>query len=258
MKSWKLSRGETGILIAAAALVLLGIVFFSVSGMMFLGYLAVEAAGVCAVWIFLCRWAKKSRAGRLCRNAVLVVLCLGILLFCIMESIIVSHGEWDNESIPADAVIVLGAGVNGEEPSPALQTRLNAAQSYMEQHPDIPVVLSGGLGIGETVAEAEVMYRALSTGEKGWDSRLLKEPRATSTAENFRYACEVLRQAGMEPEEMRIAFVTNDFHIYRAKLIAERMGLQAFGVPAELPWWWVNLTCFVREAFALVMTLIFD
>ena len=102
------------------------------------------------------------------------------------------------------------------------------------------------------------MYRALSTGETAWDSRFLKEDRATSTAENFRYACEILRQNGMEPENMRIAFVTNDFHIYRAGLIAERMGLDAFGVAAELPWWWVNGTCYIREAFALVKTLIFD
>jgi len=218
----------------------------------------VEGAGVCVLWILLCRWAQKSRTGKVCKVIFLAVLCGEILLFGVMESIILFHGEQDNMALPADAVIVLGAGINGEEPSPALQTRLNAAKSYMERHPDIPVVLSGGLGLGKSVTEAEVMYRALSTGEANWDSRLLKEDRATSTAENFRYACEVLRQNGMEPEKMRIAFVTNDFHIYRAGLIAVRMDLEAFGVAAELPWWWVNGTCYIREAFALVKTLIFD
>ena len=40
----------------ADSLVLLGIVCFSVSGTRFLGYLSVEGAVCCVLWIFLCRW----------------------------------------------------------------------------------------------------------------------------------------------------------------------------------------------------------
>ena len=258
MRNWKLSGREKRILKIAAVLVLLSLVFFAVSGMKFLSYLSIECAGVCILWIFLCRWAEKSRIGKRCKVVFVVGLTAALLLLGVMETIIVSYGERDNVALPADAVIVLGAGINNTEPSPALQTRLDTAKAYMERHPDIPVVLSGGLGLGETVTEAEVMLEALSTGDEAWDSRLLPEPKATSTAENFRYAYEILREAGIEPETATIAFVTNDFHVYRANLIAERMGLDAFGVSAELPWWWVNLTCYVREAFALIKTLIFD
>ena len=258
MRKWNLSCGEKRILIFAVGLILLSVVFFSVSGMVFLGYLAVEAAVACVLWILLCHWAKKSRTGKRCKMIFLVTMCAGILLFVIAEGIIISYGERDSDDIATDAVIVLGAGINHEEPSPALRTRLNAARSYMERHPDIPVILSGGLGLGETVTEAEVMKWALSNGDPKWDARLFPEGRATSTAENFRYSCEILREIGIDPENSTIAVVTNDFHIYRAKLIAERMGMEVVGVPAELPWWWVNLTCYVREAFALVKTVIFD
>ena len=55
-----------------------------------------------------------------------------------------------------------------------------------------------------------------------------------------------------------IGVVTNDFHMFRAKLIAQREGLTTVGVPAELPWWWLTANYYVREAFALVKTLIFD
>ena len=258
MKDWKLSGREKRILGLAAVLVLLGAVFFMVSGMKFLSYLSIEGAGLCVGWIFLCRWAENSRVGKHCKTVFVVGLWAVLLILAIVEGVILSYGEQDNLDLPADAVIVLGAGINDAQPSPTLQTRLDTAEAYMERHPDIPVVLSGGLGLGERVTEAEVMKTALSRGEAAWDSRLLPEPRATSTAENFRYACEVLREAGIDPQAARVAFVTNDFHIYGANLIAERMGLDAFGVPAELPWWWVNLTCYVREAFALVKTLIFD
>jgi uncharacterized SAM-binding protein YcdF (DUF218 family) len=55
-----------------------------------------------------------------------------------------------------------------------------------------------------------------------------------------------------------IGVVTNDFHIFRAELIAERAGLNTVGIPAELPWWWLTANYYVREAFATVKTLIFD
>lgn len=258
MRNWKLTGHEKRILGLAAVLVLLSLVFFAVSGMKFLSYLSIESAGLCIVWILLCRWAKKSLIGKRCKVIFVVGLAAVLLVLIVMEGVIVSYGEQDNMDQSADAVIVLGAGINNAEPSPALQTRLDTARAYMERHPDIPVVLSGGLGLGETVTEAEVMQKALSTGDEAWDSRLLPEPKATSTAENFWYAYEILREIGVDPETATIAFVTNDFHIYRARLIAERMGMDVIGIPAELPWWWVNLTCYVREAFALVKTLIFD
>lgn len=258
MRDFKLSGREKSILDFAGLLVLLTLVFFSVSGMKFLGYLTIEGAGLCVLWILLNRWSERSVIAKRCKVVFVVGLSAVLLTVAVTESIIVAHGEQENTEISADAVIVLGAGIKDTKPSPALQTRLDAARSYMERHPEIPVVLSGGLGLGETVTEAEVMWNALATGDEAWDSRLIKEPRATSTAENFRYSCELLREIGIEPETSTIAFVTNDFHIYRAELIARRMGVDAFGVPAELPWWWVNLTCYVRESFALVKTLIFD
>jgi uncharacterized SAM-binding protein YcdF (DUF218 family) len=102
------------------------------------------------------------------------------------------------------------------------------------------------------------MRRALETGETAWDRRLLLEDRSTSTAENFAFSKEVLRQYGVDTDTAVIAVVTNDFHIFRAKLIARRQGLQTVGVPTELPWWWLTANYYLREPFALVKTLIFD
>ena len=131
------------------------------------------------------------------------------------------------------------------------------AAEYLNAHPDIPAVLSGGQGNGENITEAECMRRQLTAMGIG-ESRLLLEERSTSTAENFAFSKELLRQAGIDPETAVVAVVTNDFHCFRAHLIAQREGLTVLDVPAEVPWLLLNANYDVREFFALGKTLIFD
>lgn len=228
-----------------------------VPGIRFSGLLTLALAGVCILAVFLGRWAEKSRAGKRCQRIFLAGLSAALLLFLLVEGLLLSHGERDHSALPADAVIVLGAGVNGETPSLMLQSRINAAAEYLNAHPDIPAVLSGGQGNGENITEAECMRRQLTAMGIG-ESRLLLEERSTSTAENFAFSKELLRQAGIDPETAVVAVVTNDFHCFRAHLIAQREGLTVLDVPAEVPWLLLNANYYVREFFALGKTLIFD
>lgn len=228
-----------------------------VPGIRFSGLLALALADVCVLAVFLGRWAEKSRAGKRCQRIFLAGLSAALLLFLLVEGLLLSHGERDHSALPADAVIVLGAGVNGETPSLMLQSRINAAAEYLNAHPDIPAVLSGGQGNGENITEAECMRRQLTAMGIG-ESRLLLEERSTSTAENFAFSKELLRQAGIDPETAVVAVVTNDFHCFRAHLIAQREGLTVLDVPAEVPWLLLNANYYVREFFALGKTLIFD
>lgn len=239
--------------------VLLGIMLRAVPGVRFSSNLCFGAAGIFAVWHFLNHWAKNSRAGTVCKRLFLAGFAAVILVIGCFEAVIITHGEQDRSALPVDAIIVLGAGVNGERPSLTLQTRIQAAAGYMDEHPDVPVVLSGGQGSGEDITEAECMRRELWTSSETQNRRYLLEDRSTSTAENFTFSAQVLRENGIDPETAAIAVVTNDFHIARAKLIAQKQGYHTvIGVPAELPWWWLNANYYVREAFAMVKTLIFD
>ena len=181
-----------------------------------------------------------------------------LVLLVSIETVVVFRGEADNSAVPVDAVIVLGAGVNGETPSAALWSRIRASADYLEKHPDVPVVLSGGQGPGEAVTEAEAMRRALWTNSESRNARYLLEDRSTSTAENFRFSKEILEDYGIDTQTAVIAVVTNDFHCFRAHLIAQRQGLHIVDVPAELPWWWLTANYYVREAFAVVKTALFD
>lgn len=245
--------------IGRLALACAGLALVSIpNGMKFTGYFLL---GTLAIWycgMYLHRWGKRSRRGQACYRVFLAGLGLGIVCLAGIEAAVVFRGEADNSAIPVDAVIVLGAGVNGETPSAALWSRIRAAEDYLEIHPDVPVVLSGGQGAGEAISEAEAMRRALWKEDGAENARLLLEERSTNTAENFRFSKALLEERGLDTGTATIAVVTNDFHCFRAHMIARRQGLKTIDVPAELPWWWLTANYYLREAFAVVKTSLFD
>ena len=241
------------------ALALMGLALVLIpNGMRFTGYFLL---GVAAVWdtgLRLRRWGEKSRAGKICWRVFLAGLSLGAVCLVSIETAIVFWGEADNSAIPVDAVIVLGAGVNGETPSAALWSRIRAAEDYLQKHPGVPVVLSGGQGSGENISEAEAMRRALWGGDEAENARFLLEDRSANTAQNFAFSKALLEDRGLDTETAVVAVVTNDFHCFRAHMIAQKQGLNIIDVPAELPWWWLTANYYLREAFAVVKTALFD
>lgn len=246
--------------VIAAVLALAGAILLTVRawGMRFSGFLLVGLAAVLVLELLLGHWAKASKTGRLCRRIFQTALTLVLVPLICIEIYVINVGSSDPSALPADAVVVLGAGVNGTQPSLSLYTRLTAALDYLEENPDVPVVLTGGLGYGEEITEARCMYDWLTA--RGVDpARLIMEEQAGNTAENFAFSKELLEEQGIDPAENLVAVVTNDFHIARSRLIAARQGYgHAFGVPAKLPWRHLEVNYYLRESFAMVKTWIFD
>ena len=255
-----MTKGEKRTIAAALVLAAVGAVLTVLRGlgMRFSGLLLLGIAALLLAALVLRRWARRSRAGKWCLR-IFTAGCLTVMvLLACLEGQILMTGMRDMSAIQADAVVILGAGVNGTQPSLSLWTRLEAALDYLEENPDIPVVLTGGQGYGEEITEAQCMYHYLTA--RGIDPRrLILEEAATNTAENFAFSRPLLEEAGINPAEDLVAVVTNDFHIYRAGLLAARQDYDyAFGIPARLPWLHLEINYYVREAFALVKTLIFD
>lgn len=245
-------RSPGGVRLGLAALLAAGGIVCIVLrsfGMRFSGFLCLGVAVLLVLSVLLGRLREEGGIWRVLHGAFYVCVLAGLAVFAALEVQVISAAQ----SVPvrADAVIVLGAGVNGTEPSLALRTRLDAAAAYAAAYPDVPLVLTGGQGYGEEITEAECMRQYLIT--HGVDeSRLLLEPEAANTEENFRFAKTVLTNAGYAPEEMTLAVVSNDFHLCRAALLAKREGLHTTGVGAPLPWHHLEINYTIREAFALV------
>ncbi|MBE6960965.1 MAG: YdcF family protein [Ruminococcaceae bacterium] len=245
----KRRQGKWLIVLAAICLLLSAVCRFVLPGVRFSALLFLGGAVVCLGFRGLDHWSERSKVGRRCRLVSVFVLAAGCVLFLAAEGMILWAGERPTPDDEPVAVVVLGAGVNGTIPSLTLRTRLDAAAEYLQMHPDVPAVLSGGQGPGEDITEAQAMYTAL-IGCGIAAERLLLEERSTSTAENLAYSMRVLESAGLDTAGV-IAIVTNDFHLFRAQMLARDAGMNVIGVPAELPWWWLNANYYIREFFAL-------
>ena len=192
------------------------------------------------------KWMKRLVAG---------CTILFVMGLCIIEIPIVSAAK---EDIPNDAdyLIVLGAGVNGTEPSLSLYNRLAAAENWLREHPRSVAVLSGGQGQNEQISEAECMYRWLV--QNGIEpERLYKEEHSASTQENFQYSAQILLDlnGGIMPQP--VAVVSSEYHLYRAKKFAEQTGIEAVGIPAETTYPVLKLNYFIREGAAVARLWLF-
>lgn len=136
-----------------------------------------------------------------------------------------------NKDVPqnADYIIILGARVKGTVPSLALQARIDSAATYLKANSQTIAIASGGKGPGEDITEAEAIKRELV--EQGIEeSRILLEDKSTDTYENIGFSKKMI------PENAKKGLVvTNDFHIFRAKMIAEKNELNIWGLPAKTP-----------------------
>ena len=186
---------------------------------------------------------------------VVVLVCIGLCYFCFVESFIIKNARTDRDA-GRDYLIVLGAAVYKDQPSLTLIRRLEGAKDYLETYPDSVAILSGGMGPGETVTEAQAMYDWL-VGQGVAPDRLLLEPKSTSTEENLSNSFAIIRERGDEPQGS-VAIVSSAYHLYRAKLLASAQGVNdAAGVAAPWGYFFVMLNYFIREAFGVTHFWVF-
>ena len=181
--------------------------------------------------------------------------CVGFAYFCFVEYFIIKNARTDRDP-GRDYLIVLGAAVYKDQPSLTLVRRLEGALDYLETYPDSVAIVSGGMGRGETVTEAQAMYDWLVAA--GVDpARVLTEPKASSTEENLKFSFDIIRSRGDEPAG-KVAIVSSAYHLYRAKCLAAKLGVpDAAGVAAPWGYFFVMLNYFIREAFGVTHLWVF-
>ena len=247
---WKPSEKLTALL--AALLALLTVLLRTLPGVGFSANLCLLGMAACLGLLFLSRMGQRRRGWKILLRIAQTGLALLVITLAAVEVWVIRIGQRNDAARPADAVIVLGAGVNGTTPSLALQTRINAAESYLKANPGIPAVLSGGQGPGEDISEARAMYDALTA--RGIDpERLILEEQSANTRQNLQNSLALL------PDDYHktVAIVTNDFHMGRVRLLLNAAGPgRVVQIPARLPWRWLSVNYYLRESFAVVNDLV--
>ncbi len=188
------------------------------------------------------------------KKVLLPLTAAGLAVFFALEGLILS-GAAHRDREPADYILVLGAGLRGEEMSLTLLLRMETAVSCEQGE---VIVVSGGQGWNEAVPEAEAMGSYLL--EQGIPpERVIQEENSTSTMENLLYSRALIEEdSGQEISALRVKIITSDFHCFRARMLARRAGyarVSSCGAPT--PGWVLPSSC-IREAFALVKSFFLD
>ena len=189
-------------------------------------------------------------------KVLLSLVLLGALVFGALLGQVLS-GAHDDVSGSPQVMIILGCQLHDWGPSIMLQDRLDKALEYLEDHPDMTVVVSGGQGENEPATEAQGMADYLADHGFARENIIL-ETQSHNTFQNMTYSAKHLKEAGVDLEE-GVLIVSNGFHLTRARMLAGRAGFENISTLAapssHVP---SRLKMYIREPLALVKSFLLD
>ena len=190
------------------------------------------------------------------KNTIITIIKISIIifvfLFCFVQYFIIKEYINDrkavNENKKVDYVIILGARVKGEKPAKSLMERIKAATEYLKENPEVKVIATGGKGKNEGIAEGVAIKRELLKNGISED-RIILEDKSKNTVENSRFSLEKIRNSengknknseNNGNRKIKVLIVTNDYHIFRSKNIARKVGFdnrdyEIYGLPTKTP-----------------------
>lgn len=226
-----LNIGNLTGLIVSVVLLGIGIFYHNIGQLLSTSFLREHFLGKCLTWII----------------AVIVVI---IAITVVTETVLIIKASTKKPAEDA-TLVVLDCKVYGEHASRSLRERLDAAFIYLEEHKEFVCIVSGGMGEGEKISEAECMYRYLT--KKGIaSSRILKEDKSTSTRENLLFSKKIIEERGLGKN---IAIATSEYHQYRASQIARYLGFSVGAVSGHTAWW-LFPTFYVRELYGILYQIL--
>lgn len=136
---------------------------------------------------------------------------------------IIKNNDYSNLK-DVDCIIVLGAGIWGDKPSPMLEDRLLEAISLYQNNVSSKIIMSGDHG-QEDYDEVNIMKKfAIEKGVPSED--IFMDHAGFSSYESIYRAKEVFGAK-------KVVIVTQEYHLYRSLYIANKLGLEAYGVASD-------------------------
>ena len=154
-----------------------------------------------------------------------VILVLGINAYvkASTKNQIIKNNDYSNLQ-DIDCIVILGAGVWGENPSPMLEDRLLEGIKLYENNVAPKILMTGDHG-REEYDEVNVMKKfAMDKGVSSGD--VFMDHAGFSTYESLYRAKEIF-------EADKVVIVTQEYHLYRALHIANELGIEAYGVNSD-------------------------
>ncbi|CDM67448.1 hypothetical protein CM240_0281 [Clostridium bornimense] len=217
---------------------------FFIVGVLLIAYNSISLKKEISIW---------DKIPKIFRSSVFILFSICLVIFLFVECIIIYNGFVHDKGKP-DYVVVLGAGLRGSRITTALRCRLDAAVEYNKLYPEVPIVVSGGQGPDEDLSEAEAMKNYLITNGVN-EELIIEEDKSTNTYENFKFTKRKLKEID-DKKNITITVITNNFHMYRAKLLAEDIGFKCLRYPSP-GHKALAVNFYVREFFAVIKAIVF-
>lgn len=149
--------------------------------------------------------------------ALLVVVLVALRIYTFGNNVI---------DMKADAAIVLGAAVWGNEVSPVFRERINHAVELHRSGKVRKIIFTGGQGNKDELTESAAARRyAIDNGVPEKD--ILVEQRSHTTYENVVNAKQLADANGLK----KVLIVSDPMHMKRAVAMASDIGLEAYPSP---------------------------
>lgn len=160
---------------------------------------------------------------------------VGILAVWLLSlAAVIVWGEMDR-SRPGEAIVVLGAAQYAGRPSPVLKARLDHAVALWRRGLAPRVILTGGVGRGDTTSEAAVSRRyVMRQGVP--DTAILMENVGRTTTESLQGVAALMESgrvhsAGGAGRE--VILVSDPFHMLRLAILARHLDLVPYTSPTR-------------------------
>ena len=156
---------------------------------------------------------------------IITIIVLGINLYVRISTNkqIIKENDYTALS-DVDCIIILGAGIWEDKPSPMLEDRLLEGIKLYQNSVSDKIIMSGDYGRRE-YDEVNIMKNYAI--EKGIPSEnIFMDHAGFSTYESIYRAKDIF-------EAKKVVIVTQEYHLYRALYIANQLGLEAYGVGAD-------------------------
>jgi len=186
-------------------------------------------------------------------GAVTLALAFGWAAVVVAVALTSAH----DQATTADAIAVLGAAQYNGRPSPVFRARLDHAAALYQRGLAPVVLVTGGVGSGDSLSEAEVGRRYLVKSGLP-DGAVVALLAGASTSSSLDGVANWF--AGKE--NRRVLLVSDGFHMLRLKIIATHLGLIPFTSPApnspirSNPR--RNAAYFLAEGFKVPVTWVFN
>src|SRR5689334_6088282 len=152
------------------------------------------------------------------------------LLFLVWVASLGAVLAWErhDQSRPVGAIVVLGAAQYVGRPSPVLRARLDHALELWQRGLAPKLIVTGGMGVGDTTSEAAVSrIYALRHGVP--DTAILMENEGRTTRESLAAVATIMRA-----RQMRTAILVSDpFHMLRLRILSSQYGVDAYTSPTK-------------------------